>query len=128
MMNKSKNSKNKWWLVAPVVAIVSVAAYYLPGLGPGKDNFGGHTITISPPTGSESGYGGVVAPVKKVGSTIIEVDPTGNDPEDVYQRYMSAYDKLSTLIAEGRGNTPEASAVLAEYERLKKQYEDLAGR
>jgi hypothetical protein len=126
-MNGSKSSSKKWWLVAPVVAIVAVAAYYLPGLGLGRDNFGDHTVTISPSAGAESGYGGVVVPVKNISNTTVEADPLGHDPEDVYQRYMSAYDKLSTLIAQRRGNTPEASAVLAEYERLKKQYEELAG-
>lgn len=126
-MNRSNNSGKKWWFVAPVVVIVSVAAYYIFGLGPGKDNFGGHTVTISPVTESESEYDGVVSPLGNVSNTTVEAEPSEDDPERVYQQYMNAYNTLSTLIAEGRGNTPEASALLAEYERLKKRYEKLSG-
>jgi len=126
-MNGSKNSSKKSWLVASVVVIVAVAAYYLLGLRPENNSFGDHTVTINPSIEAESGHDGVVVPVKNVSNATVESDQSGNDPKDVYQRYMNAYEKLSTLIAEGRGNTPEASAVLAEYEQLKKQYEDLTG-
>jgi len=56
-------------------------------------------------------------------------DKESNKPEQsaetrsAYEKYISAYNKLTSLMAEGKGNTPEAQAAYKAYKEAKDKYE-----
>lgn len=50
------------------------------------------------------------------------------DPEQIkaaYQRYVAAYNRLSQLMSEGKGESPEAQSAYAEYRDAKAEYNRL---
>jgi len=48
---------------------------------------------------------------------------TGAATGCTYEQYMAAYNKLTSLMAQGKGDTPEAQAAYAEYAKVKACYE-----
>lgn len=42
-----------------------------------------------------------------------------------YQQYIAAYNKLTDLMAKGKGHTPEAKLAYEEYKKAKRRYEQL---
>ncbi|MFH1317173.1 MAG: hypothetical protein ABII01_06640, partial [Candidatus Woesearchaeota archaeon] len=43
-----------------------------------------------------------------------------------YQEYIEAYNKLTELMSEGKGDTPEAQQAYKEYKVAKERYEQIA--
>lgn len=82
---------------------------------------GGNIIPYNPDNGS--GNGGTNPP-----------DNTGNGSGDItareatkaYQEYIAAYNKLTDLMSQGLGDTPEARQAYAEYKEAKQKYEQIA--
>jgi hypothetical protein len=63
-------------------------------------------------------------------STQEETDTYGEigslpDSRDAYQQYIAAYNKLTSLAAQGKGDTPEAQAAYEEYVAAKSRYESM---
>ena len=46
------------------------------------------------------------------------------DAQQAYQQYMAAYNSLATLMAKGKGDTPEAQEAYKEYAAMKACYEN----
>ncbi len=45
------------------------------------------------------------------------------DSNEAYQQYISAYNRLTELMSQGKGNTPEAQQAYQAYLETKKRYE-----
>ena len=43
--------------------------------------------------------------------------------KEAYQRYIAAYNKMTSLMAEGKGDTPAGQAAYQDYVKQKKIYE-----
>jgi hypothetical protein len=50
------------------------------------------------------------------------------DPRTAYQQYIAAYNRLTHLMSEGKGDTPEAQEAYQAYKRAKELYEKLIRR
>ncbi len=53
-----------------------------------------------------------------------DADPTPIGSDDDYQEYIEAYNKLTDLMSQGKGDTPEAQEAYQEYKEKKQAYED----
>ena len=51
-------------------------------------------------------------------------EPAPPDADKAYQRYVEAYNKLTGLMAKGKGDTPEAQKAYEEYLEAKRAYEE----
>ena len=43
--------------------------------------------------------------------------------KEAHQRYIAAYNKMTSLMAEGKGDTPAGQAAYQDYVKQKKIYE-----
>jgi len=64
---------------------------------------------------------------RSTGTGSIKVTSIENDPDVVYQPYIEAIEQLSTMMADGRGDTAEANRMYKEYQLLKQSFEELEG-
>ena len=104
-----KNSPLILRIVVSLALISAVLAFFVLDWGGGKNGFGNRKVFIN-------------------SSDDLIHDPLSEtDAEEVHRQYIEAFEEVITLMDEGRGDTAEASAKFAQYERLKKQYEKLAG-
>jgi len=55
------------------------------------------------------------------GSTVSRMDA-----RQAYQQYIAAYNKLTNLMSQGKGDTPEAQLAYREYKAAKERYERLS--
>ncbi|MBN1322427.1 MAG: DNRLRE domain-containing protein [Methanotrichaceae archaeon] len=77
------------------------------------------------PDGSRS-FGASDAPSEPalLGQTGTEgEDECPEDAQEAYQQYMTAYNKLTSLMAEGKGGTPEGQQAYQEFAKAKTCYE-----
>ncbi|MFH1588570.1 MAG: hypothetical protein ABIA76_04505 [Candidatus Diapherotrites archaeon] len=51
---------------------------------------------------------------------------TSKEATEAYQKYIAAYNKLTELMAQGKGDTPEAQQAYQEYKEAKENYEQIA--
>ncbi|MCG2810966.1 MAG: DNRLRE domain-containing protein [Candidatus Aminicenantes bacterium] len=75
-----------------------------------------------------SGSGGLQEPKGDLGGdVIIDEDSVSPEPEadtkEAYQQYISAYNKLTKLMAQGEGDTPAVQAAYKAYKEAKDKYE-----
>jgi len=57
------------------------------------------------------------------------VDPRDAEARDAaYERYIRQYNKLTSLMAQGRGETPEGQAAYQEYKKARADYERALSR
>ena len=53
-------------------------------------------------------------------------DATTQEATEAYQEYIAAYNRLTELMSQGLGDTPEAQQAYAEYKEAKENYEQIA--
>ncbi len=53
-------------------------------------------------------------------------DVTTKEATEAYQDYIAAYNKLTDLMSQGKGDTPEADQAYADYLEAKENYETIA--
>jgi hypothetical protein len=66
---------------------------------------------------SSTGYTSTVESKKTV---------TSKEATQAYQEYIEAYNKLTDLMSQGKGDTPEAQQAYQEYKEAKEKYEQIA--
>lgn len=77
---------------------------------------GGPTRTGSAtPSNSSAGGGNVTSPSTKT--------PKSVSARRAYQAYISAYNRMTSLMAKGKGDTPAAQRAYREYKKAKDKYE-----
>ena len=78
-------------------------------------------LDLQPSTGSSLADGGPIFEPPRPTPT-----PAGvtRNADQLYQKYIETYNALTTLMAEGKGDTPEAQAAYAAYQESKRQYEE----
>ncbi len=59
-------------------------------------------------------------------NTIDSSKITSKEATDAYQDYIDAYNKLTELMSEGKGDTPEGQQAYREYKEAKEKYEAIA--
>lgn len=103
-------------VVTLLIVIAALATWSLFHLGLNGSEFGNQTVTIASLEKPQW------SPAPEIEANVSE-----GDLQAAYQEYLDAYNKLSEIIAEGRGDSPEAEAQLGEYERLKQRFYALKG-
>jgi hypothetical protein len=83
----------------------------------GNASSGSGTTTTSPvvPANTSAGGGGITSPPAQT--------PKSAAARSAYQEYIAAYNRMTSLMAAGKGNTPEASKAHEEYLKAKTKYE-----
>jgi hypothetical protein len=78
------------------------------------------------PLGDESRTGGVTGnsnPERDTDDKTTLTPEKNNDAKRAYQEYIAAYNKLTSLMAKGQGDTPAAQRAYQEYKAAKDKYE-----
>jgi len=75
---------------------------------------GGVTTRTGPTTTTSNPTGGTTPPIQT---------PTSVDARRAYQEYIAAYNRMTSLMAKGMGDTPEAKQAYQAYAAAKAKYE-----